>query len=84
MQAARFQMGLPSRWESEPEHKDELECVVEWEPVDSVDKTLKDSEESEDDPVLKARSAQALRHGRETYCEPLCIVALANTEQSFE
>jgi len=73
-------MGLPSRWESEPEHKDELESIVEWEPVDSVDKTLKDSEESEDDPVLKAKSAQALRHDGETYCEPLCIVALANTE----
>lgn len=43
---------LPGHWESEPEDEDELECIVEWEPVDCADSTLEDSEESENDPVL--------------------------------
>lgn len=43
---------LPSHWESEPENEDELECVVEWEPVDGADQALKDCQESKNNPVL--------------------------------
>lgn len=43
---------VPGDWESEPQYKDELESVVEREPVNGADETLKDSEESENDPVL--------------------------------
>jgi hypothetical protein len=42
----------PSNWERKPEDKDELECVVEWEPVHGVDGALKDGQEREDDPIL--------------------------------
>jgi hypothetical protein len=45
----------PGSWEGEPENEDELECVVEWEPVNSVDCTLEDGQEGEDNPVLKQR-----------------------------
>jgi hypothetical protein len=44
---------LPSNWEREPENKDELECVVEWEPVYGADGALKNGQESKDDPVLQ-------------------------------
>jgi hypothetical protein len=62
LRAARLRlansMGLepansPSNWKRQPENKDELEGVVEWEPVDSVDRALEDSQESEDHPVLE-------------------------------
>jgi hypothetical protein len=33
---------LPSDWERKPENKDELECVVEREPVHRADSALKD------------------------------------------
>lgn len=45
----------PSNWECQPEDKDELEGVVEWEPVDSADSALKDSQEGKDYPVLEKR-----------------------------
>lgn len=47
---------LPSYWKSQPEDKDKLEGVVEWEPVDRTDGALKDRQESKDDPVLESRS----------------------------
>jgi len=34
-----------------PHHEDELECVVEGEPVDSTDSAFKNSQESVNDPV---------------------------------
>jgi len=46
-------LNLPSNWECEPKDKNELESVVEWEPVDGVDSTFEDGEEREDDPVLQ-------------------------------
>jgi len=55
-------------WQSKPKDQDKLEGVVEWEPVDNADKTLKDSQESKDYPVRK----------------PLCIISFADTEQSFQ
>lgn len=57
-----------SGWESEPENEDELERVVEWEPVNGADQALKDSQESEDNPVS----------------EPLGIITLSDTEESLE
>jgi len=53
---------------SKPKDEDELECVVEWEPVDSIDGTLKDSEESKHNPV----------------CKPLSVVGFAHAEESLE
>lgn len=43
----------PSLGKGHPEDKDELEDVVEWEPVDSVDGRLNDGQEGVDDPVLR-------------------------------
>lgn len=43
---------LPSLWEGHPEHKNELEHVVEWEPVDGVDGRLNHGEKGVDNPVL--------------------------------
>jgi len=54
--------------EGHPENKDELESVVEWEPVDSVDCTLKDGQEGICDPVG----------------EPLSIISSAGAEQSLK
>jgi len=55
-------------WESEPEGKNEFECVVEWEPVDSIDCALKESQECENNPVS----------------QPLCIIGLAYAEQGLK
>jgi len=51
-----------------PQDQDELEDVVEGEPVDGIDDALKDSEESIDDPVR----------------QPLGIISLVTTEQRLE
>ena len=45
---------LLERRQRQPEEEDELEDKVEWEPVDNVDKAFHDSEESKDNPVLRA------------------------------
>jgi len=50
---------------SHPEDQDELEGVVEGEPIHSVDGTLKDGQEGVDDPVR----------------QPLSIIDLAGAEQ---
>ena len=55
-------------WESHPEDKDELEGVVEWEPVDSVHGALEKGKEGVDDPVG----------------EPLGVIGLAGREQRIE
>lgn len=47
--AVRDLLGL---WESHVHDEDELEGVVEGEPVDSVDHGFEDGEEGVDDPVL--------------------------------
>jgi len=61
-------LSTTSLGESKPEDEDELECVVEWEPVDSIDGTFEDSEESEHNPV----------------CKPLGVVTLPYAEESLE
>jgi len=61
-------LGTTSDWECEPKNQDELECVVEWEPIDSVNGTLKNGQESKDNPIGK----------------PLGIIRLANAEQGLE
>jgi hypothetical protein len=38
---------------SKPQGEDELKCVVEGEPVHSVDGALKDGQEGEHNPVLR-------------------------------
>jgi len=52
---------------SHPQYEDELEDVVEGEPVGSINRALNDSQESEDHPVRK----------------PLSIINLARAEESF-
>lgn len=47
---------LPGLRESHPQDEDELEGVVEWEPVDGVDGGLKHGQEGVDDPVLRSVS----------------------------
>jgi len=51
-----------------PQDQNELEDVVEGEPVDSIDDALKDGEESIDNPI----------------CQPLSIVNLAAAEQRLQ
>jgi len=65
---AEDKLGTTSSWESEPEDNDELECVVEWEPIDSADGALKNGQEREDHPVG----------------EPLSVIRLANSEQGLK
>jgi len=45
-------VNAPGGWECKPQNKDELECVVEWEPVNSVDGALKYRQEGKDNPIL--------------------------------
>lgn len=42
----------PSLRKSKPKDEDELECEVEWEPINGIDGTFKNGEECEDNPVL--------------------------------
>ena len=75
----------PSDWEREPEDENELERIVEGEPVYGADSTLKDGQESIDHPILqKSLAAVCCEWNREVYCEPLSIIGLAHAEQSLE
>jgi len=67
-EGAEDDLSATGHWESKPEDEDELECIVKWEPVDGADSTLKDSEESENDPVS----------------EPLGIIRFVDAEQGLE
>lgn len=42
---------LPGLGKSHPQGQDELEGVVEWEPVNGVDGALENGQEAESDPV---------------------------------
>lgn len=53
-------VSLPSLRKGHPDDEDELEGVVEGEPVDGVDGGLNHGEEGVDDPVLPVTSAQLL------------------------
>jgi len=46
-------LGAGSLGKSHPEDEDELEGIVEWEPVNGVDSALEEGQESIDDPVRK-------------------------------
>lgn len=52
-EGAEDELGTAGLWESKPKGEEELEGVVEWEPVDGVDQGLEDGEEAENDPVLE-------------------------------
>ena len=52
----------PSLGKSHPENEDELEGVVEGEPVDGVDRGLDHSEECVGHPVLFGVSVNELQH----------------------
>jgi len=55
-EGAEDNLGAASLGESHPEDEDELEGVVEWEPVNSVDSALEDGQEGIDDPVSQPLS----------------------------
>jgi hypothetical protein len=61
-------MYLLGEWKREPQEEHKLEGVVEWEPVDSVDDTLNDGQESIDNPV----------------CQPLRIISLVDAKERIE
>lgn len=67
-EGAEDDLGATGLRESHPQDENELEGVVEGEPVDSVDSTLEHRQECVDDPV----------------CQPLGIINLARAEQSFQ
>jgi len=61
-------LGTSSLGKSHPENQNKLEGVVEWEPIDGVDGTLKDSQKRICNPV----------------CQPLSIIDLAGAEQGVQ
>jgi len=61
-------LGAIGHWKSHPQDEDELEDIVEWEPVDCVDQAFKDIQEGVNNPV----------------CQPLSVVDLVRTEQSVQ
>jgi len=61
-------LGAIGHWKSHPQDEDELEDIVEWEPVDSVDQAFKDIQEGVNNPV----------------CQPLSVVDLVRTEKSVQ
>jgi len=61
-------LGPIGHGKSHPQNQDELEHVVEGEPVDGIDHALQDGEEGIDNPV----------------CQPLCVIHLVSTEQCFQ
>jgi len=65
---AEDNLGTAGLRKSHPENENELEGVVEWEPIDGVDSALKDSQEGIDNPVS----------------QPLSIIARFCGEQSLE
>lgn len=78
---------LPSLGEGHPENKDELEGVVEGEPVDGVDGALDDGQESKSDPVgqplwirVSAGHATSLMVGG----THVGVIGLAGGEESLE
>ena len=74
----------PSDWECKPEDEDELECVVEGEPVHGGDQALKYSQERKHNPVLQKLSVSILHRGQRAYRKPLCVISLAGAEQCLE
>lgn len=77
---------LPGSWEGEPEDKNELEGVVEWEPVNSVDRALEYGQKREDNPILTQHQFNPRPHKLtcRAYREPLRIVSLAGSEQRLQ
>jgi len=67
-EGSEYNLCTAEYWESEPQSKDKLEGVVEWEPVDGIDGALKQSQEGKNDPVS----------------QPLCIIGLGCAEQSLK
>jgi len=65
---AEDDLGAVGDGKGHPQDQDELEDVVEGEPVDCIDEALKDGEESINNPV----------------CQPLSIIGLATAKQCLE
>jgi len=67
-EGAEDDLGTAGLGKSHPENEDELEGVVEWEPVDSADSALENSQEGIDNPVS----------------QPLSVIARLCGEQGLE
>jgi len=67
-EGAEDDLGSSSLGKGHPEDENELEDVVEWEPVNGVDQALNHCEEGVDNPIS----------------QPLCIINLAGAEQCIE
>jgi len=67
-EGAEDDLRASSLWESHPEDEDELEGVVEWEPVDGINGALEEGQERINDPVS----------------QPLGIIGSLGGEQSIE
>ena len=81
----------PSRWKSHPEDEDELEGVIEWEPVDSIDSGLDDGEEGIGHPVLPHEFYQLSNWPKikqslffQAYRQPLSVIRLGGAKQRFQ
>lgn len=55
-ETVRGERNIPEHRQSEPQEENKLEGVVEGEPVDNTKNALEDSEEREDNPVLRAKN----------------------------
>ena len=79
------ELGAAGLWESQPEGEEELEGVIEWEPVDGVDQGLEDGEEAEYDPVLETGLGKLFPADEGwTYGQPLGIINLGGGEEGVE
>jgi len=67
-EGAEDELGSTGLRKGQPQREDELEGVVEWEPVHGVDGRFKDGQEGEDNPVG----------------QPLGVIRLARTEKGIE
>ena len=84
-EGAEDELGSTGLWKSEPEGEEELEGVVEWEPVDGVDEGLENGKEAEYDPILELGLVKPFPEDKgKTYGQPLGIINLAGREEGVQ
>jgi len=71
-EGAENNLGASSLGKSHPEDKNELECVVERKPIDSIDCALKEGQECVDDPVSKPLSIVGRLGGKQRIKRVVC------------
>jgi hypothetical protein len=76
---------IPGERKSQPEDKNEFECIVKWEPVYGIHDRLEDGEKGKDYPVLLIVSNDFNTcDWTITNSEPLSVISAAGGEKSFE